>query len=89
MSTELPAELPLLSHDDVLVPGGAICLSDLDAEDGSFHGPGVVVHHGFDRADLGHRLERAGFRDVRFSTPHVVERGGRRYPLFLAVARRG
>lgn len=73
-------------------PGGQLCVADLDQEDGSFHGPGEDVHQGFDRGDLAARLDRAGFRDVRFSTPYVIERLGAdgtvKYPIFLAVARR-
>lgn len=76
----------------LLAPGGAVALSDLDTEDGSFHGPGFDGHRGFDRADLRARLERAGFANVRFSTPYEVTKRGaageRRYPLFLAVADR-
>ncbi len=71
---------------DLLAPGGRVALADLDAEDGSFHGPGVDVHHGFDRAALGAQLVEAGFRDVAFTTVFEVERGGRRYPVFLVVA---
>ncbi len=77
----------------LLNPGGRLCISDLDTEDGSFHGPKADVHRGFDRRDLAGRLERAGFRDIRFATPYVVhlERamGMASYPLFLAVAERG
>jgi SAM-dependent methyltransferase len=77
---------------DLLVPGGAVAISDLDAEDGSFHGSGFDGHNGFERADLGRKLERAGFRDVRFSTPHSFAKqtanGLRSFPIFLAVARR-
>jgi 2-polyprenyl-3-methyl-5-hydroxy-6-metoxy-1,4-benzoquinol methylase len=76
----------------VLAPGGVLCASDLDSEDGSFHGPGFGGHRGFDRASLEGRIRGAGFGPVRFVTPFVVERLveglPRRYPLFLAVARR-
>lgn len=72
----------------LLEPGGLLAISDLDREDGSFHGPGADVHLGFDRTELAGRLEEAGFRDVRFSTPYVIERDGARYPLFLVLARR-
>jgi ubiquinone/menaquinone biosynthesis C-methylase UbiE len=75
----------------VLAPGGAVAIADLDAEDGSFHGAGFDGHNGFDRGDVARRLARAGFGEVRFSTPHAVTRrtavGDRTYPLFLAVAR--
>ena len=72
---------------DVLAPGGALCISDLDAEDGSFHGAGFDGHSGFDRGELRARLLRAGFQDVTFTTPYRVTRHGRQYPLFLAIAR--
>lgn len=70
----------------LLEPGGLLCIADLDTEDGSFHGAGVEVHHGFDREALRAGLERAGFRDIRFDTPYVIDRGGKRYPVFLVVA---
>lgn len=77
---------------DLLAPGGTVCISDLDEEDGSFHGRGFTGHKGFDRAELGAKLERAGFRDVRFTTPHTIvketESGRRSFPVFLAIARR-
>ncbi|WP_242336748.1 MULTISPECIES: class I SAM-dependent methyltransferase [Anaeromyxobacter] len=71
---------------------GVLCIADLDAEDGSFHGPGFSGHKGFERADLGARMERSGFRNVRFSTVHEVVRetadGARAFPVFLAIAER-
>jgi len=76
----------------MLVPGGWLALADLDAEDGSFHGPEVpgVAHHGFDRAELARRLSETGFTAVAFRTAHTVEktREGetRRYPVFLVTA---
>ena len=73
----------------LLPPGGVACLSDLDAEDGSFHGPEVKVHHGFDRARLGRQLVAAGFELPSFQTAVEVAKGGRSYPVFLAIARAG
>lgn len=77
---------------DLLSPGGTLCIADLDREDGSFHGVEVDVHHGFDRADLARRAERAGFVDVAFRTVFSIakERGSemRDYPVFLMSARR-
>lgn len=71
---------------------GFVCLSDLDAEDGSFHGPDADVHRGFDRADLAARMERAGFHDVHVEDAGEVRKesgaGLRTYPLFLAVGAR-
>jgi SAM-dependent methyltransferase len=82
----------LAAFHAILSPGGVLCFSDLDAEDGSFHGPGFTGHRGFDRGELGRRLERAGFREVRFSTVFEVRKetgaGPRLYPAFLAVAAR-
>jgi ubiquinone/menaquinone biosynthesis C-methylase UbiE len=77
---------------DLLQPGGTLCIADLDQEDGSFHGPEVDVHHGFDRADLSRRAAQAGFADVQFQTVFSIARehesGTRDYPVFLMTARR-
>ncbi len=82
----------LKAFHDLLAPGGVLCVSDLDAEDGSFHGKGFAGHNGFDRADLGRRLERAGFARVQFSAVHEMRKdtgmGPRSYSLFLVVAER-
>ncbi|MGE5319985.1 MAG: class I SAM-dependent methyltransferase [Hyphomicrobiaceae bacterium] len=77
---------------DLLNPGGYLCIADLDAEDGSFHGIGIDVHHGFDRLDLKRRAAHAGFADVQFQTVFNIakerESGTRDYPVFLMTARR-
>lgn len=82
----------LRAFHDLLPAGGHLCLADLDREDGSFHGAGFTGHNGFDRADLGARLERSGFRDVGFETVFEVKKetasGPRTFPVFLAIARR-
>jgi 2-polyprenyl-3-methyl-5-hydroxy-6-metoxy-1,4-benzoquinol methylase len=76
----------------ILNPGGLLGISDLDQEDGSFHGLEADVHRGFDRSDLCGRLERAGFGRIRFSTPYVINRetgaGMTPFPLFLVLAER-
>jgi SAM-dependent methyltransferase len=76
----------------ILGPDGVLCVSDLDAEDGSFHGPGFAGHNGFDRLELEGRIQEAGFGPVSFTTPCEVRKdvGGvtRTFPIFLAVARR-
>lgn len=69
-------------------PGGYVCIADLDAEDGSFHGEGFEGHHGFDREDLADRLRTAGFTDVTINDCYQVERDSGTFPLFLATARR-
>ncbi len=77
----------------LLRKAGVLCISDLDREDGSFHGPGFSGHNGFDREDLRARTERSGFRNARFETVHEVEKwtaaGTRRYPVFLVIAEKG
>lgn len=77
---------------DILEPGGMLCMADLDLEDGSFHGLGVDVHHGFEREALRSLLQQAGFQDIRYRTPFVIARetdqGPRQYPVFLVAARR-
>jgi ubiquinone/menaquinone biosynthesis C-methylase UbiE len=77
---------------DLLQPGGYLCIADLDQEDGSFHGPEIDVHPGFDRADLSRRVGQAGFTDVGFQTVFSIakerETGTRDYPVFLMTARR-
>lgn len=90
----IPDTAGILSRfHDLLVPGGWVALADLDLEDGSFHGPGVDVHPGFDRGAFQARLEAAGFQDIRITTVFDVVRdhpgGARSYPAFLALARRG
>ncbi len=76
----------LLSKD------GFLCIAGLDQEDGSFHGAGFSGHNGFDRGDLGARMERSGFRNVRFMTVHEMTKdtaaGTRVFPVFLAIAER-
>lgn len=76
----------------LLRPGGGLAMTDLDREDGSFHGPDFTGHCGFDRKALGAQMAAAGFRDVAFSTCYVMRKATdqeiRAYPLFLAVATR-
>jgi SAM-dependent methyltransferase len=71
-----------------LRPGGEVALADLDAEDGTFHPPGMegVFHAGFDRDALGGLLVDAGFVDVRFETACDVQKEGKVWPVFLVTA---
>lgn len=85
----IPDTAAVLANIATLVaPGGHVAIVDLDAEDGSFHGHGADVHHGFDRAELADLLTSAGFVDVAVGDCHHVERGDGTFPLFLAVAAR-
>lgn len=71
---------------ELLAGGGRLCVVDLEAEDGSFHGPGADVHHGFDRTEFEGALTAAGFVDVTFQACHQIDRGGSTYPMFLATS---
>jgi ubiquinone/menaquinone biosynthesis C-methylase UbiE len=72
---------------------GYIAVADLDAEDGSFHGPDFKGHKGFDRDLLANQAVAAGFSNVRFETAvtliRELEKGARPFPLFLMTAEKG
>ena len=78
----------LAAFNELLAAGGTLCIADLDAEDGSFHGEGVDVHHGFERGALRGALATAGFSDIRIDDCYEVNKGGRAYSVFLACARK-
>lgn len=72
----------------ILTTHGKLLIADLDAEDGSFHGINVDVHHGFVRDELRNIALQAGFRHVEIHDLMVMHRDdlGRDYPLFVLVA---
>lgn len=76
----------------LLASPGYLCVADLDAEDGSFHGPGFDGHNGFDRRALAAKAAAAGFRQVEFSTAFSMRKGDgaaqAEYPVFLMVAQK-
>lgn len=89
------AELPPLFRlfHDLLLPGGIICVADLDKEDGTFHDDPTGVHHfGFERPLVRKLLAEAGFTDSRDTTAAVIRKGTagqtRDYPVFLVSARK-
>jgi ubiquinone/menaquinone biosynthesis C-methylase UbiE len=86
----IPAyELVLNRFYTLLKPGGTLCISDLDKEDGSFHGMEVTdVHRGFDRKALQSLLESYGFEQVTFSTVFTIQKFDREFPMFLMIARK-
>lgn len=71
---------------EMLAHGGHLCIVDLDAEDGSFHGDGFSGHHGFDRGELTGLLHTAGFSNVTVSDCGSITRQDGDFPMFLAVA---
>lgn len=78
----------LADFRSLLNQGGWLCHADLDAEDGSFHGPEVDVHHGFDRRTVREWLISAGFTGVSVDDCCDIEHGGHRYSIFLAACRK-
>lgn len=80
----------------LLLPGGTLCIADLDTEPGSFHAPQVanrVHHHGFDREALKRQLSTAGFaqpRDTTVVTFRKLVSDGREqeFSVFLIWAKR-
>jgi SAM-dependent methyltransferase len=87
----IPDLAPVLAgFAELLVDGGALCIADLEREDGSFHDhdPDFDGHDGFDPDDLTAELETAGFEDVRFTRCYELEKAGRTYPIFLATCHR-
>jgi ubiquinone/menaquinone biosynthesis C-methylase UbiE len=84
------ADVPGLlgAFHSMLNPGGQVCLADLDTEDGSFHGPGVPVHHGFERRALRSWLVATGFQDAAVGDCCAIQHHGREYSVFLATARK-
>jgi 2-polyprenyl-3-methyl-5-hydroxy-6-metoxy-1,4-benzoquinol methylase len=78
----------------LLMPGGKVFFSDLDAEGGSFHSDNTgVFHYGFDRAKLKTILHTVGYRDIRDTTAstiikEVAEGATREFPVFLISAKK-
>jgi ubiquinone/menaquinone biosynthesis C-methylase UbiE len=71
--------------------GGYLAIADLYTEDGSFHEPGVEVHHGFDPAKLSVDLQSSGFEDIRSGQCFIIRKElapetFREYPVFLLTA---
>lgn len=68
---------------------GYLAIADLYTEDGSFHGPGVNIHLGFDPENLKGILLSKGFTDIRYETCFEVKReNNKTFPIFLIVARK-
>jgi tRNA (cmo5U34)-methyltransferase len=71
----------------LLNPGGYLALADLYPEDGSFHGPDVKVHLGFDPEKLAEILKQLRFKDIEYRTCFEIKREpGKIFPVFLLVS---
>ena len=84
----------LRQFHDHLVPGGQVCVADLDSDGGQFHeDPTGVFHDGFDRAWLRQAFLGAGFLDVSDTTAaHITKPAASgamgTFSVFLMVGRR-
>jgi len=78
----------------VTMPGGHLCIADLDLDEGKFHENGEgVFHNGFDRSQLRRALMEAGFEEVRDRTASgvvkfVVGEGVTVFTIFLMTGRK-
>ncbi len=77
----------------MLNPGGHIAIADLNTEDGSFHDPGIEVHHGFDPNRLATQLEECGFGTPVHHQCYVIRKetapgSFTGYPIFLLTAKK-
>ena len=80
---------------ELLVPGGKICIADLDTEGGRFHGDNTgVFHFGFDRDKLIDIVSQVGFTSIVIETAaHVIkpdtQQVDARFSVFLLTAIKG
>jgi ubiquinone/menaquinone biosynthesis C-methylase UbiE len=78
----------------IAAPQGYLCITDLDPDEGQFHGDNdTVFHHGFDRATLRQALMEAGFDGIRVRTAAEVVRpipdgGTRSFSVFLMIGQK-
>jgi 2-polyprenyl-3-methyl-5-hydroxy-6-metoxy-1,4-benzoquinol methylase len=73
----------------LLNPDGYLAIADLYSEDGSFHGPDVKVHWGFDPEKLKEIFRNNGFKNIEYQTCFEVKReSGVKYPVFLLVGQK-
>lgn len=72
-----------------LKSGGHLVISDLESEDGTFHGndPDDVKHFGFDKDEIKTWFEEAGLEMVYLETNETIQKH-RDFNIFLAVGRR-
>jgi len=87
----------LLHHfHQILLPGGVICVGDLEKEDGSFHhfSSDFKGHFGFDRPEIEKIMRLCGFKEIHYEVFFHLERETptsknqikkQSFPLFFAV----
>ena len=85
----IDVDLILNKFYSLLNPGGHLAIADLFTEDGSFHGPDVKVHWGFDPEKLSETLQSLGFKNIEYKTCFEVKRdSGIIFPVFLLTAKK-
>jgi len=69
---------------NTLNDNGAIALSDLDTEDGTFHKEDTGVHHfGFNRNEILNIAKEVGFKNLKVQDASIVEKPYGKYPVFI------
>lgn len=80
----------LIAH---VQPNGFLCLSDLDQEDGSFHGNKETAHHGIARKHLREIFSACGLSRITESTPYTMRKPvgahWKEFPIFLMTGQKG
>jgi len=85
----------LAQFHQATLPGGHLCLADLDSDDGQFHSDNQgVFHFGFDHAGLRQAFAGAGFTNIQVATAaemlKLARDGGlRRFTIFLMTGSKG
>ncbi len=87
------ADLPkvMRAFHELLLPGGRLCIADLDAEPGVFHdekAAATVRHLGFKREDMRKIMAEAGFGGISAVTAFTISKtmpdgALRDFPIFL------
>jgi 2-polyprenyl-3-methyl-5-hydroxy-6-metoxy-1,4-benzoquinol methylase len=89
-------ELKSLFHQfqNIILPGGYLCIADLDLDDGMFHVDNTgVFHSGFDRAEMREVFRDTGFENIQDITAAEVMKPTskgemRRFTIFLMTGQK-
>lgn len=75
-----------------LLPGGYLCICDLDKEDGSFHSQETVPHHGFERAEIKQVFQSSGLNVIHsctgFVNRKIINNKVIDFPVFVLIGQR-
>ncbi len=78
----------ILNAVKALTKEGCLAISDLESEDGTFHGSGHddVEHFGFDKEQIQHWFEEAGLEMVYLETNETIKKH-QDFNVFLAIGK--